>query len=102
MIEYMAECAKARVNIISRALPLTVKIERTRPITRHLSADDLWAGLEAVLQDVVIAVSHIDLCLERVRGPREESHAELFAAPSTSTSGAEGWTDAAASGNADT
>jgi len=102
MAEYMAECAKARVNISSaRALPLTVRIERTRPITRHLNADDLWTGLEAILQDIVIVVSHIDLCLERVREPREEITSAMFAAPSSSTPDTESWTDTAASRKAD-
>lgn len=102
MIEYVAECAKARVQIASaRALPLTVKIERTRPITRHLNADDLWAGLEAILQDIVIVLSYIDLCLEKVREPREETHAALFAASTPSTPDAETWTHGTASGKTD-
>jgi hypothetical protein len=101
MIEYTAECAKARVQISARALPLTVKIERTLPITRHLNADDLWAGLEAMLQDVVIAVTHIDLCLERVRGPRDETQSALFAAPSSSAPDAEKWTPATPSGKSE-
>jgi hypothetical protein len=102
MIEYMAECAKARVHIASaRALPLTVKIERTLPITRHLNADDLWAGLEAMLQDVVVVLSHIDLCLERVSESRDEIHTALFAAPSSSTAEPDPWTDTTPSGKAE-
>jgi hypothetical protein len=101
MIEYTAECAKARVQIAARALPLTVRIERTLPITRHLDADDLWAGLEAMLQDVVIVVSHIDLCLERVREPRDETPTALYEAPSSSTPDAETWTQTTPSGKAE-
>ncbi len=97
-IEYMAECAKARVHITARTLPLTVRIERTLPITRHLNADDLWTGLEALLHDVVIAVTHIDLCLERVREPRDETNTALFAAPSASATDAETWTHTTPSG----
>lgn len=101
MTEYTAECAKARVQISARALPLTVKIERTLPITRQLNAHDLWAGLEAMLQDVVIAVTHIDLCLERVREPRDGTETELFAASSSSTAEAETWTQTTPAAKAD-
>ena len=68
MIEYMAECAKARVHLISaRALPLTVKVERTVPITRRLDSEDLWAALEAIQQDLNIALTHVDLSIERIK-----------------------------------
>ena len=101
MIEYSAECAKARVNITSRALPLTLKIERTRPITRDLGADELWTGLETILQDVNIVLSHIDLCLERVREPREEINSAMFAAPSSSAADADSWAHSAPTRKAD-
>ncbi len=68
IIDYLAECARARAHVTStRALPLTVRIERTLPITRNLSAEQLWATLEGLQQDVVIAVTHIDMCLEKLR-----------------------------------
>jgi len=68
IVEYLAECARARAHVTStRALPLTVRIERTIPITRSLSAEQLWATLEGLQQDVVIAVTHIDICLEKLR-----------------------------------
>ena len=68
MLEYMAESARARVHVTSaRALPLTVRIERTLPITRDLDGRDLWTALEAMQQDVVIAATHVDLCIERAR-----------------------------------
>ena len=71
MIEYMAECAKARVHLISaRALPLTVKVERTVPITRRLDSEDLWAALEAIQQDLNIALTHVDLSIERIKAQR--------------------------------
>jgi hypothetical protein len=95
MIEYMAECSKARVHVISaRALPLTVKIERTIPVTRHLSSNDFWAALEAMQQDVAVAVTHIDLCLERVRGSQNGSTAASSTPPVHSGAPeAEAWTD---------
>jgi hypothetical protein len=93
MVEYMSECARARVHIVSaRALPLTVRIERTLPITRHLNGDDLWGTLEAMQQDIVIALTHIDLCLERMK----ESSPNLQIVPktvaSTTAPDAETWT----------
>jgi hypothetical protein len=71
MIEYVAECAKARVHLISaRAFPLTVRIERTLPITRRLDSENFWAALEAIQQDLAIALTQVDLCIERIRGQR--------------------------------
>jgi hypothetical protein len=68
LIEYLAECARARAHVVStRALPLTVRIERMLPITRDLSGEQLWSTLERLLQDVVIAVTHIDMCLEKLK-----------------------------------
>jgi hypothetical protein len=68
IIDYLAECARARAHVTStRALPLTVRIERTLPITRGLGGEELWATLEGLQQDVVIAVTHIDVCLEKLK-----------------------------------
>ena len=100
MVEYMSECAKARVHIVSaRALPLTVRIERTLPITRHLNGDDLWETLEAMQQDVVIALTHIDLCLERMKEllPGIQTISPRTVSPATSPD-AETWTHTTPSG----
>ena len=73
MIEYMAECSRARVYITSaRALPFTVRIERALPITRDLADGTLWAALEAIHHDVAIALTHAELCLSRVKEPQSD------------------------------
>jgi hypothetical protein len=93
MTEYMSECAKARVHITSaRALPFTVRIERTVPIMCHLGAEDLWSALEAMQQDVIVALTQIDLCLERVRESPGTSLFESPASPSSTPPEAETWT----------
>jgi len=96
MVEYMAECSRARVQITSaRALPFTVRIERTVPITRDLSDNALWAALEAVHQDVAVALTHTDLCLARIR----ESHSDVIvpmtgvSSSPAATSDAETWSN---------
>lgn len=95
MIEYMAECSRARVHITSaRALPFTVRIERSVPITRELSDNALWAALEAMHQDVAIALTHTDLCLTRVRESQSDVIVPMTAASSPSpTTDAETWTN---------
>jgi len=95
MIEYLAECAKARVRITSaRGLPLTVRIERTLPVSRDLSADDFWAGLEAIQQDVVIAVTHVDWCIERMSEAQDRRSTVIFPrSGSSATSEAASLTD---------
>jgi hypothetical protein len=86
IVEYLAECAKARAHVSStRALPLTVRIERMLPITRDLNGEHLWATLEGLQQDVIIAVTHVDLCLERLRTLTEAAGATLSASASLST-----------------
>jgi hypothetical protein len=100
MVEYMSECARARVHIVSaRAWPLTVRIERTLPITRHLNGDDLWATLELMQQDAVIALTHIDLSLERMKEsvPGLPTIAARTISPAASPD-AETWTHAGPSG----
>lgn len=90
MIEYMAECSRARVHINSaRALPFTVRIERTVPITRDLSDNALWAALEEMHQDVAVALTHTDLCLARMR----ESHNDVIV-PMTAVSSPSAASDA--------
>lgn len=95
MVEYMAECSRARVHITSaRALPFTVRIERTVPITRELSDNALWAALEAMHQDVAVALTHTDLCLARMREAQSDVIVPMTAASSPSAaSDAETWTN---------
>jgi hypothetical protein len=95
MVEYMAECSRARVQITSaRALPFTVRIERTVPITRELSDNALWAALETVHQDVAIALSHTDLCLARVRESQSDVIVPMTTASSSpAASDAETWSN---------
>lgn len=98
MTEYTAECAKARVHVTSaRALPFTVRLERILPITRHLNAGDLWKALEAMQQDVVIAVTQIDLCVARVTESPSRTPLEIFSSRSSAASEAESATGEAAS-----
>jgi len=93
MTEYTAECAKARVHVTSaRALPFTVRLERILPITRHLDAGDLWAALEAMQQDVIIAVTQIDLCVDRIRESLSQDPSAIFSAPSSGAAEAESLT----------
>lgn len=93
MTEYMSECSRARVHITSaRALPFTVRIERTVPITRDLNDEILWAALESMHQDVAIALTHTDLCLARMKETQSDVIVPMTTPSSTSgASDAETW-----------
>jgi hypothetical protein len=93
MIEYMSECSRARVHITSaRALPFTVRIERTVPITRDLNDEILWAALESMHHDVAIALTHADLCLVRMKETQSDVIVPMTApSPASGASDVENW-----------
>ena len=88
--EYLAECAKARANVrVTESKDdqrLHMRIDKIFPITAYLNESDFLTALGALQQDLAIAITHIDVCISRVRNNIGSATQPLLLTPSTEAS----------------